>query len=75
MEKNNTIQINSFQDLIDFIENRELSVPQIMTLLETTMGIYYDGSLDKEVLIEKMQVFWKETQGIKERPLFLDKYS
>ncbi len=66
------IQINSFEELVQFIEENELTIEQKRSLVNNALKIYYDGSFSNEILIPRIKKYWAKYGHIKERPLFLD---
>lgn len=66
------IQINSFEEMVQFIVENELTIEQKRSLINNGLKVYYDGSFSNEVLIPRLRRYWEKYGAIKERPLFLD---
>jgi hypothetical protein len=66
------IEINTFDELIQFIANNKLTPKQLIILVEATLQIYICPE-DLENITEKLKLFWNEygNKSIKERPIFL----
>lgn len=66
------IEINTFDELIHFIENNKLTPKQLIILVEATLQIYICPE-DLVNIKEKLKLFWNEygNKSIKERPIFL----
>lgn len=71
-------KIDTFEDLIFFIENTNLKQQQIETLIQKTINVWviidFDKEFNKKELIKDLKEFWSEwsNKPKTERPLFLD---
>lgn len=66
-------KINKFSDIIQLIEEYDLSNEQIDKLLTNTVGIYTGKEMpDKKELIEQLKSYWNMYKDYQERPLFLN---
>lgn len=67
------IEIKTFDDLIQFLENNELSERKINEILMTTIQSLYTGNTNnKKEMINALKEFWNEWSDRPERPLFVD---
>lgn len=69
-----TIQINSFEELVGFIQGNDLDSEQLNILLIHSMGVFCDDEqldLPKAVLIQILKRYWSEYGKNVERPIFL----
>jgi hypothetical protein len=66
------IQINSFDELIQFIETNNLTPKQLTFLIESTLKVYVCAE-DLNNITEKLKAYWIECENKPniERPLFL----
>ncbi len=69
---NNQISINSFNELIKFIENNEVSNKDIAEIILKTMRVFIFFE-NKENLILELKEYWNlyKDKPLNERPLFL----
>jgi hypothetical protein len=66
------IEINSFDDLIQFISNHDLTKDQICKLVQSSMkSIFIDIPDDKKETIRILEKHYNEWKG-KEPPIFID---
>ena len=71
-------KIDTFEDLIFFIENTNLKQQQIETLIQKTINVWviidFGKEFNKTELIKNLKDFWSEwgNKSKTERPLFLD---
>lgn len=72
-------KIDTFEDLIFFIENTNLKQQQIETLIQKTINVWviidFDKEFNKKELIKDLKEFWNEygNKPKTERPFFLMK--
>lgn len=67
------IEIKTFDDLIQFLENNELSEKKINEILMTTIQSLYTGdTANKKEMILALKEFWNDWSDKPERPLFID---
>ena len=67
------IQINNFDELIDFIENHDLTHKQISELVNVTLKtILINDYETKTEIVDALKNFWKQYGHTKERPVFID---
>lgn len=67
------IQINTFNDLIDFIESTNLTLEQYDTIISNTLSLFIDiKELTKQNLIIELKVYWSNYKNQFEKPLFLN---
>lgn len=68
------IRINTFEELINFIENNNLSAEQLNTLIIKALQLWCDKeqlTLPKLEFTNKLKEYWKLYRGNLEKPLFL----
>jgi hypothetical protein len=65
------MEIETFEDLIEFIENNDLSVDQIAKLTKETIDLYILYYSDKDEVIRDLKAYWLRWSHTTERPLFL----
>jgi hypothetical protein len=66
------MNIETFEDLIEFIKANNVSISDITKLAKETIDLrvmFYD---DKVELIDDLELYWKQWNHTSERPLFLD---
>jgi hypothetical protein len=67
------IEINTFDELIDFIENSNLSLEEYDTIISNTLSVFIDiKELTKQNLIMELKAFWSKYKNQLEKPLFLN---
>jgi len=66
------MEITSFEELIDFIQQNELSIENISKLVKESIGLHIVFYSNKDELIKDLIVFWDEYKDTTERPIFLD---
>lgn len=67
------IEIRTFGDLIQFLEENELSERKINEILMTTIQSLYTGdTANKKEMILALKEFWNDWSDKPERPLFID---
>lgn len=67
------VQINTFTDLIDFIESANLTLEQYDTIVSNTLSLYIDiEELTKQNLIIELKEYWSKYKYKLEKPLFLN---
>jgi hypothetical protein len=67
MEKN----IETFEQLMEFIENNDLSIDQISKLTKETIDLHILFYNDKDEVIRDLKEYWASWNHTTERPLFL----
>ena len=73
MEATEQLKIKSFDDLIRFIENHDLTDNDINSIISSTMGVIVIHDYNtKAELIERLKVYWGKWKNNIEHPLFLD---
>jgi hypothetical protein len=65
------MEIENFEDLIEFIENNDLSIEQIAKLTKETIDLHIMFYSDKNELMTDLKAYWKQWNHTTERPLFL----
>jgi len=69
-------KIDTFEQLIDFIENTNLTQQQIETLVHKTINVIVLSEIGKSYckseLISDLREFWSKWGNKTERPLFLN---
>lgn len=67
------IEIRTFGDLIQFLEENELSERKINEILITTIQSLYTGdTANKKEMTLALKEFWEKWSDKPERPLFID---
>jgi hypothetical protein len=67
------VQINTFNELIDFIETSNLSLEQYATIISNSLSLFIDTKkLTKQNLITKLKDYWSKYKNQLEKPLFLN---
>lgn len=70
-------EINTFDDLIIFIETKELKENQIYEIVQKTINVLIllpiDKEFSKQKLIKEIKEFWSKwgNKPVSERPIFL----
>jgi hypothetical protein len=67
MEKN----IETFEQLMEFIEMNDVSITQIAKLTKETIDLYILYYSDKDEVIRDLKAYWLQWSHTTERPLFL----
>lgn len=69
------IEINTFDDLINFIETQNASTKDIQNIISKTVGVYVflNSDNDKTQLIKDLKTYWSKYKNkpLAERPMFL----
>jgi hypothetical protein len=71
METNET-NIETFEQLILFIENNDLSISEISKLCKATIDLHIVFYSDKAEILKDLKTYWAKYEHEKERPIFLD---
>jgi hypothetical protein len=68
------VRINNFNELVNFITDNDLTIEQMNTLIQTTLGLMVITSTTKDEVLKHLHLFWKDygNKPRTERPLFLD---
>jgi len=69
-----TIQINSFDGLLRFIEENDLEPSELDTLITKSLGLWCSQEellLPKVELLKRLKDYWREYGKIAERPMFM----
>lgn len=67
------VEIRTFDELIEFLENNDLSERKINEILMNTIHSLYTGdTANKEEMTLALKEFWNEWSDKPERPLFID---
>lgn len=67
------VEIRTFNDLIKFIEENELSEEKINEILMATIQSLYTGdTTNKKEMIQALKEFWEKWGDQPVRPLFID---
>lgn len=67
------VEIKTFEDLIEFLENNALSEKKINEILITTLHSIYTGdTVNKKEMIQAIKEFWEKWSEQPERPIFID---
>lgn len=67
-----TIRINTFNELIRFIESHDLTPQQLQDLVKYALGVYCLNDWPKAELVQRLKKYWKRYSCNVEKPLFLD---
>lgn len=70
--KTNETNIETFEQLISFIENNNLSIGEISKLCKATIDLYVVFYSDKTEVLKDLKTYWIEYGHLKERPIFLN---
>lgn len=66
-------EINTFEDMIQFIRENNLSKQQIEQLVRVcTKSIFIDVPDNKEDTIQILVSYWNKWKDAKEQPIFID---
>tara|TARA_R110000782_G_scaffold268929_1_gene366098 strand:+ start:207 stop:455 length:249 start_codon:yes stop_codon:yes gene_type:complete len=65
------MEIETFEELIEFIETNDLSIDQIAKLTKETIDLYIMFYNDKDEVIRDLKEYWIDWNHTTERPLFL----
>ena len=65
------IEINNFEQLIEFIEGHNLSETQRNELVRQSLDVIVLFPLTKQELVSELKTFWGLYSNNQERPLFL----
>ncbi len=67
------VQINTFNELINFIESSNLTLEQYDTIISKSLYLYIDTKdLSKQNLIMELKEYWSNYNNQLEKPLFLN---
>lgn len=67
------IQINNFQQLIEFFKRPEVTIPQIIEITNKSLIVFFTADdKTKENLIQEIEDYWETWKDTKEKPLFPD---
>lgn len=64
--------IETFEDLICFIENNDVSINEISKMCKATIDLYILFYSNKEELLKDLKAYWIQYEHTKERPVFLN---
>ena len=67
-----TVTINSFTELIDYLRTSDLDSKQTEQVISQGLRVWFIGPHTKETLIQSLVDYWDEWGNKKERPLFVD---
>jgi predicted transcriptional regulator len=70
--KTNQTNIETFEQLISFIENNNISISEISKLCKETIDLYIVFYSDKAEVLKDLKQYWIEYGHLKERPIFLN---
>jgi hypothetical protein len=65
------MEIENFDDLIEFIETNDLSIDQISNLTKETIDLHIMFYNDRSELMTDLKDYWASWNHTTERPLFL----
>jgi len=65
-------KIETFQDLINFIETTDISITEIAKLCKETIDLYIVFYTDKEEVLKDLKQYWVKYEHEQERPIFLN---
>ena len=66
------MEIQNFEQLIEFIETNNLSIDNISKLVKECIGVHIVFYTDKNELMNDLKDFWQHWKHTTERPIFLD---
>jgi hypothetical protein len=66
------MEIQNFDELIEFIETNDLSIENISKLVKECIGVHIVFYTDKTELKNDLKTFWQQYKNTTERPIFLD---
>jgi hypothetical protein len=71
------MEINNFDELLTFLERKEITSQHINELLIKSIGVYCFGQDGKEEIISQLKEYWASFGNlpITERPIFLSQKS
>jgi hypothetical protein len=70
--KTNETNIETFEQLISFIENNNISISEISKLCKETIDLYIVFYSDKAEVLKDLKQYWIEYEHAQERPIFLN---
>lgn len=65
------MEIETFEDLIIFIKNNDISIDEIAKLTKETIDLYIMYYNDKNEVVRDLEAYWLQWSHTIERPLFL----
>jgi Zn-finger protein len=67
------IEINTFDEMIEFIRNRNLTKKQISEIVQNCINcILIEDYETKEDIINALIKFWDKYKHLQEKPIFID---
>ena len=66
------MEIQNFDELIEFIETNDLSIENISKLVKECIDVHIVFYTDKTELKNDLKTFWQQYKNTTERPIFLD---
>lgn len=66
------MEIQNFDELIEFIETNDLSIENISKLVKECIDVHIVFYTDKTELKNDLKTFWEQYKNTTERPIFLD---
>jgi hypothetical protein len=71
------MEINNFDELLTFLERKEVTKEHINELVSRTIGVYCYVEDEKEEIIRQLREYWNSFGNlpINERPIFLSQES
>ena len=66
------MEIQNFDELIEFIETNDLSIENISKLVKECIDVHIVFYTDKTELKNDLKAFWQQYKNTTERPIFLD---
>lgn len=65
------ININSFEELIEFLQTGHLDDDQLIEVVHKALKVYVTKE-PKDILLNRIVEYWQKWGRAKERPLFLE---
>ena len=65
------MEIETFENLIEFIKNNDISINEISKLMKETIDLHILFYNDKDELIRDLEAYWEQWKHTIERPVFL----
>jgi hypothetical protein len=65
------VTINTFAELVDFIEETNLTPGQTAEIVQATIGAYYTNTAPKQELLTALVEWWERYEEQQEKPIFI----
>lgn len=65
------VTINTFPELVDFIQETNITPEQTEQIVQATIGAYYTDTAPKDELLTALIQWWERYEALQEKPIFI----